>query len=273
MSWHFSQALVAEYSAANCSGGLPSAQLSGTDTPATYCSHGKTTDALKPSRSGMTCKPLTESRGVDVLTWYLAAFPVRTFHPLERAQESTESEAGCGDIWHESLARFDRDSSSWKTLQCSLLAGLDEFSETWPRWGLMRDGQCWAQSMPAHLTSGIESGLWPTPRASANENRQTMLTPSQLAGTHGLSLCAVVNTLAKWPTPTCHNAKEQDSPSEALRNTPTLCSQARGGDKTQPRHLNPAWVEWLMGWPLGWTDCAASATDKFQQWQHSHGAY
>ena len=235
MSWHFSQALVAEYSAANCSGGLPSAPLSGTDTPATYCSHGKTTDALKPSRSGMTCKPLTESRGADVLTWYLAAFPVRTFHPLERAQESTESEAGCGDIWHESLARFDRDSSSWKTLQCSLLAGLDEFSETWPRWGMMRDGQCWAQSMPAHLTSGIESGL--------------------------------------WPTPTCHNAKEQDSPSEALRNTPTLCSQARGGDKTQPRHLNPAWVEWLMGWPLGWTDCAASATDKFQQWRHSHGAY
>jgi hypothetical protein len=35
--------------------------------------------------------------------------------------------------------------------------------------------------------------------------------------------------------------------------------------------LNPMWVEWLMGWPLGWTDCAASATDKFQQWRRSHG--
>jgi hypothetical protein len=35
--------------------------------------------------------------------------------------------------------------------------------------------------------------------------------------------------------------------------------------------LNPTWVEWLMGWPLGWTDCAASATDKFQQWLLSHG--
>ena len=19
--------------------------------------------------------------------------------------------------------------------------------------------------------------------------------------------------------------------------------------------LNPMWVEWLMGWPVGWTDC------------------
>jgi hypothetical protein len=37
--------------------------------------------------------------------------------------------------------------------------------------------------------------------------------------------------------------------------------------------LNPTWVEWLMGWPLGWTDCAASATDKFQQWLNSHGKH
>jgi hypothetical protein len=35
--------------------------------------------------------------------------------------------------------------------------------------------------------------------------------------------------------------------------------------------LNPTWVEWLMGWPLGWTDCAALATDKFRQWCRAHG--
>jgi hypothetical protein len=35
--------------------------------------------------------------------------------------------------------------------------------------------------------------------------------------------------------------------------------------------LNPMWIEWLMGFPLGWTDCDASAMPRFQQWQHSHG--
>ena len=35
--------------------------------------------------------------------------------------------------------------------------------------------------------------------------------------------------------------------------------------------LNPTWVEWLMGWPLGWTDLKPLETAKFQQWQHSHG--
>ena len=35
--------------------------------------------------------------------------------------------------------------------------------------------------------------------------------------------------------------------------------------------LNPTWVEWLMGWPLGWTDLKPLETDKFQQWLRSHG--
>ena len=31
-----------------------------------------------------------------------------------------------------------------------------------------------------------------------------------------------------WPTPTAHNAKENNSPSESKRNTPTLASQVWG---------------------------------------------
>ena len=36
--------------------------------------------------------------------------------------------------------------------------------------------------------------------------------------------------------------------------------------------LNPDWVEWLIGWPIGWTDLKPLETDKFQQWLRSHGA-
>jgi hypothetical protein len=32
-----------------------------------------------------------------------------------------------------------------------------------------------------------------------------------------------------------------------------------------PGQLNPEWVEWFMGYPLGWTDCADSATPLCQQ--------
>jgi hypothetical protein len=49
-----------------------------------------------------------------------------------------------------------------------------------------------------------------------------------------------------WTTPTAHNAKEFNAPSESQRNTPTLAAQAGG-------KLNPIWVEKLMGWPEDWT--------------------
>ncbi len=45
----------------------------------------------------------------------------------------------------------------------------------------------------------------------------------------------------------------------------TQTGEATGG------HLNPTWVEWLMGWPVGWTDLKPLETDKFPQWRHSHG--
>ena len=35
--------------------------------------------------------------------------------------------------------------------------------------------------------------------------------------------------------------------------------------------LNPDWVEWLMGWPIGWTACEPLETARFRLWLHSHG--
>ena len=37
--------------------------------------------------------------------------------------------------------------------------------------------------------------------------------------------------------------------------------------------LNPPWVEWLMGWPIGWTDLKPLAMDKFRKWLRLHGRY
>jgi hypothetical protein len=36
------------------------------------------------------------------------------------------------------------------------------------------------------------------------------------------------------------------------------------------RRLNPAFVEWLMGLPLGWTACAPLETELFRWWLHTH---
>jgi hypothetical protein len=244
------------------------------------------------SRFGMTFKPLMDDLGGALLTWYLGAFRAKTSPAQEEVQASPDSAADSGQKWLGSFARYDRVTSSWKTHQFSLLGGLTEYSETWPRWGLMRDGECSALPTWEHRTSETESGLWPTPTTTCD--RANHNSPSVLNRQHGINLAGAVmkwatpqqrdfrsgqasrwdnpkrsrnlnDQIAKWPTPMAHDQKRA-SPAEALRKTPSLASRIGGS-------LNPTWVEWLMGWPLGWTDLRPLEMDKFRQWQQQHLRY
>ena len=296
MSWHFSQALVAAFSAGTCSAGAQSAPSNGTPTQGMCWSPGKMTDASKPSRFGMTFKPLTDDHGEAVLMSFLEAFPAKTLAQPEKAQALTESDQGCGRTWPESFARWDRASSSWKTPQCSLLADLDVFSETWPRWGMMRAGECSEQSMPVLRTSETGSGLWLTPtcmniaptdgRRKSREAFRASIGRSDALG----GLAEQVATPKFWPTPKTPNGGADNSanktrPSGHKGTTNLLgavkmwatpkCQDSRHaswdrnksnlGEQVAGLHggkLNPTWVEWLMGWPLGWTDLKPLETDK-----------
>ena len=287
------QEQAAGFSEVNYSDGEQSAPLNWNHTQLAYCAPDKMTAFSRLSQFGMTFKPLTENRGEALLMSYLGAFHAKTSAQPEKAQELTESAVVCGSTWHASFAKYDHDTSLWKTPQCSLLGGLESFLETWPQWGLMRDGECWEQRTLEQTIKGIESGLLPngedsfhtpnTKRLDGGSNSRKALknrmfpTPVTIDAGSGrmntsigsktqrptLALMARKNL---WPTPTAHNAKETNAPSEAIRNTPTLAAQAGG-------KLNPMWVEWLMGWPLGWTDSKPLETDKCHFVQLQHGKY
>src|SRR5688500_13789170 len=67
----------------------------------------------------------------------------------------------------ESLARWDRATSSWRTCQGSLLTGhSDEFLGTWPTSGTMRNGQLYQRAPWVPHTHGSASSLLPTPTAA-----------------------------------------------------------------------------------------------------------
>lgn len=314
MSWHYSRALVEAFWAANCSAGALSAQSSAIPTPQAYLSPDRMTAFSRLSRFGMTFAPLTDDLGAALLTWFLAGFRVRTSASQERAQASPENAADYGKKWPASLARYDPATSSWKTHQSSLLAGLDVFSETWPRWGMMRNGECSALSMPVLPTNEIGSGLWPAPRTTGldggsnsrkaakargmwptarssdgerggrgdliqavrgNPNSHYRLWQTPVADDAVDRVRGKVNSRGEpklsaevklWPTPTVQDSKNNGAPSQMERNTKPRNAEVGGS-------LNPTWVEWLMGWPLGWTDLKPLGTDKFPQWLHSHGLY
>jgi len=107
----------------------------------------------------------------------------------------------------------------------------------------------------------ITKETWPTPRCQMT--RQVKIRTDIEKGHKG-NLEEMVALREKFPTPTAHNSKESNSPSEALRNEPTLAHRAGG-------KLNPMWVEWLMGWPIGWTDLKPLEMDKSHYVQQQLG--
>jgi hypothetical protein len=307
MSWLFSQALVEEYSGVTSSDGELSAPLSGNPTQLAYLPLDRMTAFSRLSRFGMTFKPLTESLGRDVLTSYLEDFPVRTFLPLDGALASKEPDRECGSTWQELLARYDPVTSLWKTPQCSLLGDYTEFSETWPRWGLMQDGVSYQRQTLVRPIKETESGSWPTPR-SCSAMAATITPDSAWAENRFPNLETVVGRRL-WPTPDAssrgptkdYNPKSKSQSGRTLQSfvakfpTPQASDNRDRGNMSNPAiqrriamgkqimlsqsvdqnsgQLNPTWVEWLMGWPLGWTDLKPLAMDKYQQWRQQHGIY
>jgi hypothetical protein len=96
--------------------------------------------------------------------------------------------------------------------------------------------------------------MFPTPDANCG-NRGPAKDPAAKHRPSGAQRQMTINDAVKMlPTPTSRMHKDNGkSPSELNRNSETLAMKAGG-------QLNPMWVEWLMGFPLGWTDLRDSET-------------
>jgi len=239
MSWLFSQALVAEYSAATSSDGAQSAPLSASPMPQAYCSPDRMTAFSRISRSGMTYAPLTDALGEVLLTWFRAGFPARTSAALEQALESMEIDPGYGDIRPESSARYDPYSRQWKTHHCLWDEVLPWSSVTLPIWGTQLNGFVFPHPTSERPTIAIASGwsgeTFPTPSVAMHKGS------SRRALTRVDGRTRLRNRLDYWV--------ERDG---------------------QRGRLNPEFVEWVMGWPIGWTALKPLAMDKFHEWQRQH---
>jgi hypothetical protein len=147
----------------------------------------------------------------------------KTLATPENERELTETEAACGSITLESFASFDPELSLWKTCQRCLFGGLIEFSENWPRAGTMRNGNAYRRQslVPLIVATGYSS--LPTMRVS-------ML--------HGATRKKALQRLEEM----------------RIEDWCFLKSQRDDGIP------NPTWIEWLAGFPEGWTDLDASGT-------------
>jgi hypothetical protein len=157
----------------------------------------------------------------------------------------------------------------------------------------MRDGECSAHPTPALRTKENASGLLPTIKATDGDRGDLLAIIRGLPNRH----CGTM-----WQTPVADDHVDRMDGKFNSRGEPKLSAQVKNSSNRRPVHggtttqsmwptphgfsledqisqsigvntgsLNPSWVEWLMGWPIGWTDLNPLVTAKFQQWLDLHG--
>lgn len=264
MSWQYSLAQVAAYLEESSSDGERSARSKLIHTQGVFCWQDRTTAACRRFQCSMMCAHLTVGPGGEELTSSLADFPARTFRVPEPEKGSTDQRAGCGKRCSESFARYDRDSHSWKTAQCSLLGGLAGFSGSWPKSGMMLRGHVFRDSWSGHGTKGNGYLLLPTLTVCGNHNRKGA------SKTSGNGLATFLRERERESLPTLcardyRTGKTMKRKPKSKKSLNEALTDGNGGP------LNPSWCEWYMGFPLGWTALDVSATRNFRKWLHTHG--
>ena len=187
------------------------------------------------SPSGMMSEHSTESHGEDLSMSSAEDSRVKTSAKQGNGLDWKASAADYGRTSYESLAKYCQKSHSLRTRQGLLFEDSTEFWQILPDWGMMRSGECWEVLMPGPPIRESECGFsLPTPLASDGNGGGRNQTSAK---GHGAS----------------DNLKDYMSIVHRWLYVPVSIS------------------EWLMGWPIGWTDLKPLEMDKFQQWYDSHG--
>lgn len=198
----------------------------------------------------------------------------------------------------EPFASYDPATSSWRTLQPSLIEDSPAYSGRWPRSGTMRNGVCYPQPTLVRPTDASASGSWPTPNSSDYKGAMSV----EACKTWEFRGTNLPEAAVTWSTPTVDDSSNITRDTEFSKSlardtyqwaTPTASEDAAGvstgmqemlthqakwfhGGKPSPSEaqtapsdsspakprkagLNPRFGLYLMGFPVAWLNSVLSA--------------
>lgn len=185
-------------------------------------------NSFLPRLCGAILKPCQWSRFEAELTSLHLAIPVSLLVQRENGQEKTIPDTS-GRTSLTLSGQLDLFGASLKTSKDTLASDSEKSLATWKALVIKLRGEYSQRAKSAHYTRESESTSWPTP--SAHEARLGYQDRSDLTkkGTQESLTTVVVNRA--------------------------------GGRSVCTGHLNPEWVEWLMGVPTGWTGLGSWETE------------
>lgn len=266
MSWLFSQALVEDFSQANCLDGEQFVPLKLMNTPAAYCWHDRTTESLNLFQYGMTQAHSTEDLGGDVLTWCQAGFPAQiSASPVQcgDAKGSTENAADYGGINSESSTKSSPVMCGQRTRQNLPDRDLTKSFEHFPSEGTFAGGSLSELGIADyHMSENAFGFSLPTPTS-----RDWKDTPGM-----GTTRTDGKTRLDRLPMLLFECVRSAGIQWKQMTDTAAQTVSVRGLKVLiRGRSYSPELPEWLMGWPIGWSDLQPLEMDRYQQWQSERG--
>ena len=184
---------------------------------------------------------------------------VSPIHLQEKVKAMVTS-VTCGAKLQDASEKLNRAGSLVKIRPVclpELISGTsNEYFPTLPRWGIACHGEYGALVMSERRTSETGCSLLPTPTASESKG-------NGLTNRKSFQQIHLYEYVALYPTPqaTSWGCSEARAKLKRLQESGMISEyerkrmQSGNGGK-----LNPTWVEWLMGFPIGWSDLGASET-------------
>jgi hypothetical protein len=268
MSWHFSRELVEEFSAASLVDGGLFAPLRSRDLPETYCWHDKTTESLSLFQFGMMSEHSTVDLGVELLKWYLGDFLVRTSVLREQCGDVRASQVrgpGYGGRCLELLGRFALPLFSVKIRLLSELTASPTLLGNLPASGMYADGSLW-ELTPLDLITGASDFGSTLPTPTARDWKDTFgMAPERKDGKTRLDRLPMLLFDRVRSAGTSTKTFSECMGAQIVKVKGLVEVMITGRDYC------PELPEWVMGWPIGWTELKQLETARFQQWLLLHG--
>jgi hypothetical protein len=172
-----------------------------------------------------------------------------------------------GHGYDKPLANYDQNTQSWRMCEDTLVSDSPPFLGKWPASGMTRSGKLFPQPRRVPRTLENALSLWPTPTTQEVEHpnaewylEKTRWRRRSKNGPRGHSM-GLADAVVMWPTPQANDAKNPYARTREHSLAKMLGEAVLDADpSTHGGKLNPMWVEWLMGFPLGWTDLEDSET-------------
>lgn len=154
-----------------------------------------------------------------------------------------------GSRTRDPFASYDLAASAWVTrpaigpgaMPGAVEGPAAEFCGRWPRAGLVSRCRAWSLVDSGHAPLQSPARRWPTPNAKVSnfgerplswlQRRERLKSKKYNGNGAGMPLAIAVQIGPRWSAASLQSA----------------IPSARG-------QLNPAWVEWLMGFPIGWSE-------------------